>query len=311
MMQRHGRIERVADHIGKVVAGEAARLGEPVGMHEDNQAQLFAAGEDLAEALGREILAGDMGHDLDTAKDERFMQSIELGDREIGGLERHRAETDKTVGITAADLGDEVVDGARGFVPEIGVGAVVGLARRRRDRLDVDPHPVHILDPLFGRGALEACPFSVLAVDGTAALVRRGFEKPLRDGGIAFDHRRRLVAADMAMDVDREPFAAGMHRTRETPGNLRPRRQTFEQHLGIPFDQPDAAGISMFSSRAALRPRIARRSASSRPAAPSTKPIGSISPMSAGEAVAISTWSAPYCSTRYSSWWWVKTIVSK
>src|ERR1700730_5387157 len=223
-----------------------------------------------------------MGHDLDAAKPQRFVQSLELCDREIGGLKRHRAETDETVGITAADLGNEVVDGARGLAPEIGVGAVIGLARRGGDRLDVDPHPVHILDPLFGRGALEACPFAVLAVDDTAVLAGGGFEKPLRDRGVALDHRRRLVASDMAMNVNREPFAAGMNRTRETPGYLRPRRQTFEQHLRLPFDQPGAAGISMFSSRAALRPRIARRSASSRPAAPSTKPIGSISPMSAG-----------------------------
>src|SRR6266403_698383 len=206
----------------------------------------------------------------------------ELGDREIGGLKRHRAETDETVGITAADLGNEVVDGARGLVPEIRVGAVIGLARRGRDRLDVDPHPVHILDPLLGGGALEARPFAVLAVDSAAALAGSGFEKPSRDGGIAFDHRGRLVAADMAVDVDREPFAAGMHRAREAPGDLRTRGQTFEQHLRLPFDQPGAAGISRFSSRAALRPRIARRSASSRLAAPSTKPIGSISPISAG-----------------------------
>jgi hypothetical protein len=41
-------------------------------------------------------------------------------------------------------------------------------------------------------------------------------------------------------------------------------------------------GISIFSSRAALRPRIARRSLSSRSGALSTKPTGSISPISAG-----------------------------
>src|SRR5207244_12187198 len=103
-------------------------------------------------------------------------------------------------------------------------------------------------------------------------LVGGSFEKPARDSGIALDHRRRLVAADMAVDVDREPFAAGMHRAREAPGDLRTRGQTFEQHLRLPFDQPGAAGISRFSSRAALRPRIAWRSAPSRPAARWTRP---------------------------------------
>src|SRR6266446_4983630 len=73
-----------------------------------------------------------MGHDLDAVKPQRFVQSVELGDREIGGLKRHCAEADETVGVTAADLGDEIVDGARGLAPEIGVGAIVGLARRRK-----------------------------------------------------------------------------------------------------------------------------------------------------------------------------------
>src|SRR6202011_2120524 len=100
-----------------------------------------------------------------------------------------------------ADFGDEVVDSARRRASEIGVGAVIGLARRRRNRLDVDPHAVHVRDTLFGRGALQAGPLSVLAVDGTAALAGGTFEKPTRDRGIALDPRRRLVAADMAMDV--------------------------------------------------------------------------------------------------------------
>src|SRR6266436_2286593 len=37
MMQRHGRVERVADHIGEVVVGEASGLSEPVGMHENHE----------------------------------------------------------------------------------------------------------------------------------------------------------------------------------------------------------------------------------------------------------------------------------
>ncbi len=37
-------------------------------MHEDQHAELLDPREDLAEALGGEILAGDVGRDLDTAK---------------------------------------------------------------------------------------------------------------------------------------------------------------------------------------------------------------------------------------------------
>src|SRR6516225_3599416 len=81
MMERHGRIERVADHIGKIVVGKASSFGEPVRMHEHHEAKFLAAGEDLAETFGRQILSGNMGHDLDAAKTQRFVQSLELGDR--------------------------------------------------------------------------------------------------------------------------------------------------------------------------------------------------------------------------------------
>ena len=170
MMQSHRRIERVADHVVEVMVGEAPRFGKPVGMHEDDEAQLLAAREDLAKALGRQIVAGDMGHDLDAAEAQRFVQSVEFGERQLGGLERHGAETDEAVRVAAADIRNEIVDGARRLEPEIGVGAVIGLARRRRDRLDVDPHPVHVLDPLLGRSALGAGPHAVLPIDLAAAL---------------------------------------------------------------------------------------------------------------------------------------------
>ena len=114
VMHRHRRVERVADHVREIVIAEAARLGEPVRMHEDEQPQLLDARPDRAEALGRQILAGDMRHDLDAAKAERFVQPVEFGDGEFGRLERHRAEPDEAVRILAADLGDEVVDRARG-----------------------------------------------------------------------------------------------------------------------------------------------------------------------------------------------------
>ena len=224
-----------------------------------------------------------MGHDLDAAEAKRFMQSVELGERQLGGLERHGAETDETVRVAAADIRDEIVDGARRLEAEIGVGAVIGLARRRRDRLDVDPHPVHVRDPRLGRRALHAGPNAVLPIDLAAARVGRSFEKPPRDIGIAFDHRRRLLTADMAVDVDREPFSAGMYGARKAARQrFRSRGQTFEENILSRAAHSGLLGISMFNSRAALPPRIARRSLSSRPREPSIKPIGSTSPISAG-----------------------------
>ncbi len=131
VMHRHGRVERVADHIGEVMVMEPACFGEAVGMHEHEQSQLLAAREDRAEARFRQIRAGDMRHDLDAAKPERFVQPVEFGDRQLGRLKRHRAEPDETVGIAAAHLGDLVIEGARGGEAELGIGAVISLPRRR------------------------------------------------------------------------------------------------------------------------------------------------------------------------------------
>ncbi len=84
------------------------------------------------------------------------MQAVELGDRQIGRLKRHRAERDKPVGMTAGDVGEVVVDDPRRRDPEIAVGAVIGLVRRGRDRLDIDTHQIHVGEPLLDRGELDA-----------------------------------------------------------------------------------------------------------------------------------------------------------
>src|SRR6266702_1391461 len=90
---------------------------------------------------------------------------------------------------------------------EIRTGAIIGLARRRRNRLDVDPHMVHVGDALLGRVALRPRPLAILAVDRPAPLARLRFEIPARDLLAAFDQGGRLVAADMAVDVSGKPFA--------------------------------------------------------------------------------------------------------
>jgi hypothetical protein len=50
-------------------------------VHENEEPELLDAGEDLAEPLGREILAGDIGRDLDAAKAQRVMDAVEFGNR--------------------------------------------------------------------------------------------------------------------------------------------------------------------------------------------------------------------------------------
>ena len=233
-MDRDGRVERVADHVDQIMVAEPPRLGEPGRVHEHQQAELLDAGEDLAEALGRQILAADIGRDLDAAEAQGFVQPVEFGDGEIGRLERHRAERHEAIRVASGDVGEVVVDDARGGDPEIGVGAVIGLVRRGRDRLDVDPHPVHVGEPIFDRGELDAVALGLLAVDLAGALVGVDLARVPRGGGIAGDHLGGLRGQHMAVNVDGEPFAAGMSRPRKPPRNWRAGRQAFEQHLRLP-----------------------------------------------------------------------------
>ena len=160
-------------------------------------------------------------------KPERFVHPVELGDREIGRLKRHRAERDKAVGMTAGDVGEIVVDDPRRGDPEIGVGAVIGLVRRGRDRLDVDPHPIHVGEPFLDRSELDAGALGLLPVDLAGALIGVDLARMPRRIGIAGDHLGGLRGQHMAMNVDREPFAARMRRTREN----------------APESPPPAAGI--------------------------------------------------------------------
>ena len=164
----------------------------------------------------------------------RSVDAVELGDRQLRRLERHRAEPDKAVGMLGADLGDEIVDLARHREAEIGVGAVIGLARRRRDRLDVDPHQVHVGDALLGRAALLGGAYAVGAVLRLALRAGLGFEIPARDRLVALDHLGRLVAAHMAMDVDRVPLAARVGGAGEASGYRRAGWAAGKQHLEHP-----------------------------------------------------------------------------
>ena len=95
--------------------GEAAALGEAVGMHEDEDAELLRLGEERTEARVREFRAGDVGADLDAAEIELLHHALELGDGKLRRLQRHRAQADEAVGMAGDDLGDVVVDDARGL----------------------------------------------------------------------------------------------------------------------------------------------------------------------------------------------------
>ena len=204
-------------------------------MHEYRQPELFGLGEDPAEPLGGQVLAGDVGGDLDAAQPERSVQPLEFGDRQLGRLERHRAQPDEAIRMAADDVGDVVVDRARGGDAEIGRRVVIGLVRRGRERLDVDPHHVHVGQPLLHRGELHARPFSLLPVDLARARVGEHVARPALHLTGGAEHRLGRLGQHVAMDIDREVLAARMRRAGEPAWNARIGWETTEQHLCEPF----------------------------------------------------------------------------
>ena len=92
---------------------EPPRLGEAVGVHEHQHPEFLDPPEHRAEAVFGQILAGDMGHDLDAAHAERFVQPLQFGDRQFRRLQRNGAEAGEAIRMPADNIGDIVVDRAR------------------------------------------------------------------------------------------------------------------------------------------------------------------------------------------------------
>jgi len=209
-MHGNRRFERDADHVAEVMVFEASSFRKARGVHEQHDAELLAFGEDRPEARGGEILAVDIGRNLDAAEPERFHKPFEFLNSQLGRLERDRPKPDEAIRVTPDDLGDVVVDKSRRRNAEIRLGPIEHLPWCGRDRLHVDAHHVHVGQPLFDRGQLCMHALHLLALHFTRPVVG----KPHRR--IALWRPERLyqfvgrLEVDMAMNVDREPPAARM-----------------------------------------------------------------------------------------------------
>ena len=137
----------------------------------------------------------------------------------------------KRSGWRADDVGDVVVDRARGGDAEIGRRVVIGLVRRGRERLDVDPHHVHVGEPLFHRGELHPRPFRLLPVDLARARIGEHIARPAFDLTGGAEHRLGHLGQHVAVDIDGEVLAARMRWTGEPTWDARIGRKTTEQHL--------------------------------------------------------------------------------
>ncbi len=87
---------------------------------------------------------------------------------------------------------------------------VIRLVRRRRHRLHVNAHMVHIAEALFQRCGLRA--HAALVLGGGGGGFRAVVTVPGARQTGRLDHRLGQFAQRVAVDIDRKPFAASMRR---------------------------------------------------------------------------------------------------
>ncbi len=242
----HGRVQRVADHVVEVVVGQPGTFREADRMQEDHRTERVGAGEEGFQpepGIGQ-VEPVDVGVDLDAAQAERADRVVELLDRELGVLQRHRAEPDEAPRRGRHQRRDAFVHLAGQDCPALRRREIEELERRRADRLDVDAHAVHVVQPLVDAGQLRR----TLPHLRHVGLAREG---------ICMDHAR-VVAADIevarrlgdlrvqvvAVDVDDRRTVAA-HRRRRA-GRARHRKRSRSRaargRRGVAVGQVGAVG---------------------------------------------------------------------
>ncbi len=148
--KRCRRRRRLDRHAGAETHSQSGHSGGKVlvaGVDEDQRAEFVGDGEEPVEALVGEFVAANLGGDLDPEEAGAGHAPAQLGDGEVGILQRHRAQGGEPGGVLGDDPGEEVILGFGQFRGAGGVGLVTEGHRDRRDHLEVDTVAVHIGQP--------------------------------------------------------------------------------------------------------------------------------------------------------------------
>ncbi len=170
-------------------------------MDEDQTAELFGLRPDRMKLRIGELDAVDAPADRDTAQTELLDAVLDLLDREIGVLQRHRGEGDETIGLGGAQLRELLVLHLDERLRDVALRLVP--VRIDAESLDVDALPVHGIDTLGAHDELvglhlqthqrhglrkRAVRMNVDRLD--AAAVHHHLAAPCRAGGLRMDMRR-------------------------------------------------------------------------------------------------------------------------
>ena len=210
MTDSDGGVEWIADDIVQIVLCQPFRRGEAIGVHEKRHAQLVHLAKELLQTQRWicQVLAVDMGVDLNAAQTKLFDGALQFNHGHVGVLQRHRANTDKAVWPLAGQMRDAVIDITCQLSAKGRFGEVVVLKGCGRDGLNIDAHVVHVGQPNGDVRQLR-CPVTHLfGVDITRQLVGKDEGHLLltrvEHGGLLAHFRIEV----MAMHVDAQLLLA-------------------------------------------------------------------------------------------------------
>ena len=202
-MQRDGGLQRVADDVGEVVFLEAPPLGEAVGMDHDEAAELLGLPPERLVLRRRQLVAVDVGEDLDALEAEVVDAEGEFLRRRRAVLQRHRAEAREAVRALVHEGGDAFVDDLRRLHRLFGPERVVALEGRRGDELEIDAHRVEDGDAVVHVRHRDGAVLVLLAVDRLRLIVRVPDHRDVGEGQVRLCEARGLRHRDVRVDVDR------------------------------------------------------------------------------------------------------------
>ena len=201
VVQRNRRLQRIADDVVEIEAGEAPGVREAVGVDHDQHAEFLGLLPERREGGIGQLAAGDIGQDLHALEAELADAALELLGRLVAVGHRHAAEALEAVGLLGDELGDAVVDDPRRLHRDVEGKRVVALRRRRLDHLHVEAHGVEIGKPLLEAAAGDDVGLLLLAERARGG-IGESHQRTCRGCKMGLHELSRTRHTDVGMQVD-------------------------------------------------------------------------------------------------------------
>lgn len=201
--ERDGRLHRVAHCVGQVVVGEPLAEGAAPRVHDHQRAEPLRGGPEVGQRRVVELPPAGHRSDLNPAQPELPDTGVQLADRELRVLQRHRPDADQPVGVPAGEPSHPLVGGGHQPLGQVLLGPRV-VERHGRDELEVDPRPIHRLEPTRHVGEQRPYPGQLSPVHRRGLLAEPSSVPLLlpRVLGVSRDHRLGRRHESVRVHVD-------------------------------------------------------------------------------------------------------------